>query len=132
MSEVRSAAHRRTAEALDGLTRDVPSRVVSISLRDWPVDFPTDIAQLRRPPYESRADSVMYRQILAEQAADRSWTVHRFDAARVEAEASALLGDRADDVLRGPRASLGPPWNRDHRMALAATVVAARADTTAT
>jgi hypothetical protein len=27
-------------------------------------------------------------------------------------------------VLHGPRATLGPPWASDHRMALAATVLA--------
>ena len=43
-----------------------------------------------------RDDGIMYRQVLAE---------------------------RADDVLRGPRATMGPPWARDHRAALAATIV---------
>ena len=33
------------------------------------------------------------------------------------------LGPRADDVLNGPRHRLGPPWTKDHRVALAATVV---------
>jgi hypothetical protein len=32
-------------------------------------------------------------------------------------------------VLHGPRARLGAPWSKDHRMALAATVLAARATT---
>jgi len=27
-------------------------------------------------------------------------------------------------VLKGPRGRLGPPWAKDHRVALAATVVA--------
>ena len=39
-------------------------------------------------------------------------------------QATARLGDRAKDVLHGPRARLGPPWAADHRMALAATVMA--------
>ena len=38
-----------------------------------------------------------------------------------------LLGERAREVLHGPRAILGPPWAKDHRAALAATVVAASA-----
>ena len=29
----------------------------------------------------------------------------------------------ADEVLLGPRATLGPPWAKDHRVALAATIV---------
>jgi hypothetical protein len=35
-----------------------------------------------------------------------------------------MLAERADDVLLGLRATLGPPWTKDHRMALAATIVA--------
>jgi hypothetical protein len=42
----------------------------------------------------------------------------------VEAEAARLLGERADAVLHGPRRVLGPPWSKDHRIALAATVLA--------
>ena len=124
--EVRSAARRLTAAALDELVGDLDSPVLSISLRDWPADFPTEIARQRNPPFESQADSIMYRQILAESAADRGWLVHRFNAAGIEGQASALLGDRAEEVLYGPRAALGPPWNKDHRIALAATIVAAR------
>ena len=74
-------------------------------------------------PYESRADSVMYRQVLADLAGDRGWDVHLYNAKDVEAEAARILGERADEVLHGPRATLGPPWSKDHRMALAATIV---------
>jgi len=38
-------------------------------------------------------------------------------------QAVGLLGERADDVLQGPRARLGPPWTKDHRTALAAAIV---------
>jgi hypothetical protein len=102
----------------------LPEPIVSLSVRAWPDDFPTDIAVLRRPPYESRADSVMYCEILAECARARGWDVHLYDANKVEAQAAIILGDRADDVLRGPRARSGPPWSKDHRIALAATVLA--------
>jgi hypothetical protein len=95
-----------------------------MSLRAWPLDFPRDIAVQRRPPYEARADSVMYRQVLSELALARGWDVHVFDARDVEARAAVELGERADEVLLGPRATMGPPWTKDHRMALAATIVA--------
>ena len=36
---------------------------------------------------------------------------------------------RADEVLHGPRTTLGPPWTKDHRVALAATVVASARST---
>jgi hypothetical protein len=68
----------------------------------------------------------MYRQVLAQLADEMGWAVHFYDAKDVEEEAAQILGDRADEVLRGPRATLGPPWAKDHRMALAATIVADR------
>jgi hypothetical protein len=83
-----------------------------------------DIAVQRRVPYEARADSVMYRQVLAELARARGWDVHLFDARTVEGQAADLLAERADEILHGPRSTLGPPWAKDHRMALAATIVA--------
>jgi hypothetical protein len=103
----------------------VPEPIVSISLRAWPDGFPQDISILRRAPYESRADSVMYCQVLAELACARGWAVHHYTARSVEADAARIRGEQAAKVLHGPRAALGPPWTKDHRMALAATVVAA-------
>ena len=124
VAEVRSSALRATSASLDQLVAALPEPIVSMSLRAWPLDFPADIAVQRRPPHQSRADSVMYCQVLAECAHARSWEVHLFDAGDVEAQAARILGGRADDVLRGPRAALGPPWTKDHRIALAATIVA--------
>jgi hypothetical protein len=124
VADVRASVARATAAALDELAADVPEPIVSMALRAWPADFPEDIAVQRRVPYESRADSVMYLQTLAELARGRGWDVHCYDAKRVEAEAADVLGERAHEVLHGPRATLGPPWSKDHRLALAATIVA--------
>ena len=120
VAEVRASVARATAAALDAL----PTGVTSISLRAWPADFPDDIATLRSNAYEAKADSVMYVQILDDVARARGWSVHQFNAATVEAEATRMLGDRARDVLHGPRQRLGAPWAKDHRVALAATVLA--------
>ena len=114
---------RATSAALDDLVGALPESIASLSLRAVPADFPSDIAVLRRVPYESRADSVMYLRVLAELGRDRGWAIHFYDAKQVEDEAERKLGERADEVLRGPRAALGPPWTKDHRAALAATVV---------
>lgn len=124
VAEVRASALRATAAALDELAAALPAPVVSISLRTWPTDFPDDIAVQRRSPYEARADAVMYRQVLAEVAHARGWVVHQYVAKHVEAQAAGILADRAEEVLHGPRARLGPPWAKDHRVALAATVLA--------
>ncbi len=124
VAEVRSSVVRATSAALDEIAAALPEPVASISLRALPLDFPDDIAVQRRAPYESRADAVMYRRVLAELAQARGWDTHFFHAKEVERRAARMLGDWADDVLRGPRARLGPPWAKDHRVALAATIVA--------
>ena len=124
VSDVRASVVRATSVALDELQAELTEPITSIAVRAWPADFPTDIAVLRRAPYESRADSVMYCQVLAEVAGARGWKVVLYDAKSVEDEAIRILGKRADEVLRSPRATLGPPWSKDHRIALAATIVA--------
>ena len=120
---VRASVIRAASAALDELAIALPERIVSVSLRAWPADFPEDVAVQRRVPYESHADSIMYREVLSELAHARGWEVHLYDAKHVEDEAARMLGERADAVLHGPRATLGSPWSKDHRMALAATVV---------
>jgi hypothetical protein len=124
VAEVRASVARATAAAFDALADDLPEPVMSISLRALPADFPDDIEVLRRPPYESRADAVMYRQVLRDASLVRGWALHFYDAKNIEAHAKKILGDRTDEVLHGPRATLGPPWTKDHRVALAATIVA--------
>ena len=93
--------------ALEELAAALDQPVASLAVRGWPADFPNEVAVQRRVPYESRADSVMYCQVLAGVAEARGWTVQRYDAKRVEAQAAALLGERADDVLRRPRQTVG-------------------------
>jgi hypothetical protein len=125
VAEVRASVVRATGVALDEIAGASPAPVVSISLRAIPPDFPEDVAVQRRAPYEARADAVMYRQVLAELAHARGWAVHFYDAKHVVAQAVSALGERADEVLQGPRAVWGAPWTKDHRTALAATIVQA-------
>jgi hypothetical protein len=124
VAEVRASVARASSAALDGIATALSEPIVSISLRAWPPDFPDDIAVQRRAPYEARADAIMYRQVLSELAHARDWEVHLYDARAVESQAVSRLAERADEVLRGPRETLGPPWTKDHRIALAATIVA--------
>jgi hypothetical protein len=123
VAEVRASAVRATSASLDELAAALPGAITSISLRAWPPDFPEDIAVQRRPPYEARADAIMYRHVLAELAEARDWEVRLYDAKSVVGQAASMLAGRADEVLHGPRARLGPPWTKDHRVALAATIV---------
>lgn len=124
VARVRASVVRVSGRSLDEMVASCTGRVTSLSVRSWPADFPTDIATLRRVPHESRADSVMYCQVLADLAVQRGWSVHRYDAKTVERDAETALGERAHEVLHGPRSTLGPPWSKDHRTALAATVLA--------
>jgi hypothetical protein len=126
VAEVRASIARASAAALEELTASMPTAISSLSLRALPEEFPEDVAVQRQPPYEARADAVMYRKELVRLAEARGWVVRFYRAKDVEDQAAALLGDRAHEVLCGPRAALGPPWAKDHRVALAATIVAGR------
>ena len=117
VARARASVVRAASAALDELATALPAPVRSISLRVWPLDFPDDIAVQRRVPYEARADAIMYRQELAELAHDRGWEVHVYDAKAVLDQATRILAERADEVLQGPRATIGPPWTKDHRVA---------------
>lgn len=124
VAKVRASITRTAAASLDELAAALPAPIQSISLRTWPADFPDDIATQRRKPYEARADAIMYRQILAELAHERGWRVHLYDAKAVVAQAVRFVGGSVDDFLKRPRAILGPPWTKDHRVAFAAAIVA--------
>lgn len=124
VARVRESVARATAAALDALAADLPAPLASISLRTWPDDFPADIAVQRESPWEARADAIMYRQILAELAHERGWAVHLYLAKDVVGQAGAVLGEPAEEFLQAPRAALGPPWTKDHRVAFAAAIVA--------
>ena len=123
VDDVRASVARATSAALEELAATLPEPIVSMSVRRWPTDFPGTVAVQRRAPYESRADSIMYCKVLAEVGQKLGWDIRVYDVKRVEAEAVRILGARADEVLHGPRTTLGPPWSKDHRTALAATIV---------
>jgi hypothetical protein len=123
LASVRASAVRATAAALDELA--ALGAIDGICLRSSPDDFPTALADLRRSPWEARADAVMYREVLASAAAARGWAVHRYEAKTAEAEVAQRFGDvRSHELLHGPKATLGSPWAKDHRVALAAVLLA--------
>jgi hypothetical protein len=124
VASVRASVERASSAALDEIAAALPAPIASISLRAWPTDFPEDVAVQRRAPYQARADAIMYRQALAELAHARGWDVHLYDAKAVVDQAVRMLAHRADKVLHAPRATMGPPWAKDHRVALAATIIA--------
>jgi hypothetical protein len=75
---------------------------------------------------QTRADGVMYRDVLAEAAQARGWSVVEYETKTVLQEAAQALGladisPRLDEIGK----ALGPPWQKDHRLAAAAAIVAA-------
>ena len=120
---MRASIARASSAALDEIGRALSEPIGSISLRTWPPDFTDDIAVQRRAPFEARADAIMYRQVLSELAHARGWEVYLYDAKAVQSQAVHRLAERADEILHGPRTTLGPPWAKDHRVALAATII---------
>jgi len=125
VAEVRESALRTAGAELDRLAAGLAEPIVSISLRAWPPDFPTEIAALRRAPYESQADSVMYREALATAAEARGWSVHWYDRELVLSDAAAVLGvGSIDGVLRDMGRAVGPPWQAKHKLAAAAAIAA--------
>jgi hypothetical protein len=127
VERVRLSAERHAALALDAVTTAVP-RLLGVALRECPRLPPTIAGRIQDYRAQNVADWVMYRQALAAAAAARGWPVHWYDAKSVWAAASrALRIEDLDAHFLELRRAVGPPWNKDHRLAMAAAVVAASA-----
>jgi hypothetical protein len=125
VERVRVSAERHAVLALDAVTTAVP-RVHGVALRKCP-QLPPTIAE-RITDYRSQnvADWVMYRKALASAAEARGWPVHWYDAKSVLGAArQALRVENLDAHFLEMRRTIGPPWNNDHKLAMAAAVVTA-------
>lgn len=124
VARVTRSAEVSAAAALDALAGVAP-RLGAIALRACPPLPPTVMARITDYRAQCVADWVMYRQALAGAARARGWSVHWYDARRVVAEAARALGrDSVDDLLAAAGAALGPPWQKDQRLAMAAAIAA--------
>ena len=125
VERVRGSAERHAARALDAVAMAVP-QVLGVALRTCP-QLPDTIAE-RIKDYRARnvADWVMYRRALASAAQARGWPVQWYDAKSVVDAASRALhvADFNAHFLE-LRRTLGPPWNNDHKLAMAAATVMA-------
>jgi hypothetical protein len=126
VDRVRASAVRHAKLGLDALAKDVPSPIQGIALRKCPPLPPTIADQLRDYRAQNVADWVMYRKVLAEAAESRGWLVHWYDAKKVfDVACEALHVKNLDRHFLQARKSLGPPWNMDHKLAMAAAIEAA-------
>jgi hypothetical protein len=125
VERVREAAARGARESLDALAASVPLRIEGIALRvcaPLPATTEERIADARAA---GMADSIMYREALAQAAAARGWSVHWYDTEHVFHDAAAAAGRQdIDGYLQAMGKSVGPPWQAKHKLAAAAALAA--------
>jgi hypothetical protein len=128
VERVRESAARGARESLEALAKSVAVPIASIAIRICPQLPPTTEERITDTRAANVADSVMYREALANAAEARSWSVHWYDRDRVFREAAAALGGQdVDAFLQAMGRSIGPPWQAKHKLAAAAALaVAAR------
>ncbi|HEY2497847.1 MAG TPA: hypothetical protein VGK24_12330 [Candidatus Angelobacter sp.] len=131
VERVQLSAERHAKIGLDAVAKTVPGRIFGIALRQCPVLPPTVAERIKDYRAQNVADWVMYRKALAAAAEARGWSVHWYDAKKVFAAASEALHIKDIEALEAHflqlRRSIGPPWSKDHKLAMAAAIVAARA-----
>lgn len=115
VERVRLSAERHSKRVLDEVANAVPARITGVALRHCPQLPPTVAERITNYRAHNIADWVMYRQVLAAAAEGRGWAVHWFDTKKVLANAAHLL-----DLKK----SIGPPWTKDHKLAMAAAIAA--------
>jgi hypothetical protein len=127
VERVRVSAERHAMLALDAVRMAVPS-VHGVALRKCPQLPPTIAERIKDYRAQNVADWVMYRNALACAAQARGWPVHWYDAKSVLGAASqALRVKNLDTLFLHIRSDVGPPWDKDHKLAMAAAIVAANA-----
>ncbi|HEX8801057.1 MAG TPA: hypothetical protein VF772_20710 [Terriglobales bacterium] len=123
---VRVSAERHAGLALDAVTMAMP-RILGVTLRKCQHLPPTIAERIKDYRAQNVADWVMYRKALASAAEARGWPVHWYDAKKVLGAASqALSVENLNAHFVHVRRAVGPPWDKDHKLAMAAAIVAAK------
>ncbi len=134
VERVQASAEWHAKLVLDAVATTLPTRVRirGVALRQCPALPPTIAERIQDYRAQNNADWVMYRKALAGAAEARGWAVRWYDAKKVlDAASEALRVSRSIDDLDAHflqlRRSVGPPWSKDHKLAMAAAIVAAGA-----
>jgi hypothetical protein len=127
VERVRVSAEKHSVLALDAVAMTVP-HILGIALRKCPQLPPTIAERIKDYRAQNVADWVMYRKALASAAEARDWPVHWYDAKSVLGAArQALRVENLDAHFLQVRRAVGPPWDKDHKLAMAAAIVTASA-----
>ena len=128
VERVRVSAERHATLGLDAVAMSVPRPILGVALRQCPALPPTIAERIQDYRAQNVADWVMYRKALAAAAEARGWAVHWYDAKKAfDAASKALRVEDLDAFFLQLRRSIGPPWGKDHKVAMAAAIVVARA-----
>jgi len=130
VERVRVSAERHAKLVLDAVATTMSGRVriLGIALRQCQELPPTIAERITDYRAQNNADWVMYRKALAAAAEARGWSVYWYDAKKVlDAASVALCIDDLEAHFLQLRRSIGPPWGKDHKLAMAAAIVAAGA-----
>ena len=125
VERVHAAADHGAREALEKLAADLVVPITGITLRECPEQPSTIEERITDNRAQTFADSVMYRQALANAASARGWTVTWYDRETVlQRAAEALATKNIDTFLQKIGKELGPPWQARHKLAAAAAIAA--------
>jgi len=126
VERVREAAAQGARESLETLAATVPLAITGIALRVCPPLPPTTEERIADARAATMADSIMYREALANAAVARGWTVSWYDTEHVFQDAAAAAGrEDIDAFLQEMGRSVGPPWQAKQKLAAAAALGAA-------
>lgn len=128
---VRESVMRTTLARLSALRDELqpPYTIVAMTLRNPPLTYvPVTVAEAHKSyPVMCRADGMMYHDALCTAARRLGIALELQD----RGEEVALAADRLDvslkeveDFLQRAGESLGPPWQKEHRLAVAAAMTA--------
>jgi hypothetical protein len=129
VERVRASAIRHAQLQLESLAMSAPCRIRGIAIRECP-QLPETVAErIRDYRAHNVADSVLYRQALAGAAEGRGWAVHWYHVKKaLRAAGEALRVKDLDAHFEQIRRSAGPPWSKDHKVAMAAAIASANGE----
>jgi hypothetical protein len=124
VERVSVSAEKHAVLALDAVAAAVPG-VAGVALRACQPLPPTIAERITDYRAQNVADWVMYRRALAAAAEARGWAVHWYEAKSVFGAARQVMGvEDLDGYFLKLRKAIGPPWTADHKLAMAAAIVA--------